>query len=142
MTDAPLTAEDYSALIKEEYDDGKGDKTALLRMIVYCARYSWQVPDWARCALLEVYESAQIGNIKSWDDAFGHPLPKGRQQRGVQTASRKWEVWCKVRDLHEEGLAIDNELFELVGTKLGISGSTVAELYRQVERPMRRIRNT
>jgi hypothetical protein len=137
---ADLDDESIRTILHDEFK--RGDNAALLRALVICAQHHWPIPEWAGMALEKAYRLAEQGAIKSWDQIFGSPLPKGRQQRGLQTKSRRFEVWCRIEDLQNEGNAIDNDLFERVGKELGIGGkTTVADLYAEVERILRPIRD-
>src|SRR5437763_6458009 len=125
-----------------------GNKTALFRVLMQCAFFRRPMPEWASHVFVVMHRAAVAGEIRSWDDVFGRPWQQEQpraQQRGVRTQSRKYQVWIRVRDLHEgEGKPpIDNALFERVGRQLGIGNkSTVAALYGQVERVVRRIRSS
>jgi hypothetical protein len=145
MEDEELDFDLYSEENRKSYEDG--DKAALLRVLMQCALFRRAMPEWAALAFDFIYRAALVGEIRSWDEAFGRPFQQERavaQQRGTQTQSRKWQVWKLVRELHEgEGKPpIDNELFERVGRELRIGGkSTVADLYGQVQRALRRARS-
>jgi hypothetical protein len=146
MEDEPLDFDLESEENRKSYK--ASDKTALLRMLVQCALFRRAMPEWASQAFILIYRAALAGGIRSWDDVFGQPWQPEKpraQQRRVRTQARKYEVWMRVRQLHEgeDKPAIDNALFELVGRQLGIgSKSTVAALYGQVERALRRIRSS
>jgi hypothetical protein len=75
-------------------------------------------------------ERAQAHEIKSWDEVFGRPLKKGKQQ----TVERKkrllgYPVLMRVWERHAAGEAISKPLFEAVGRELGVSGTVAAEIY-------------
>jgi hypothetical protein len=137
MTDEPETLDDYSILIKADFDAGDG--AALLRIVRFCSIYGWPLPGWAGQAFDSICARAEQGDVASWDDVFGKPFA-GKQRRAVQTRSRRYEVWGKVRDIVEaESAPVTNELFERVGRELGIGGkSTVSDLYYEVDQAVRR----
>ena len=126
----------------------EGDMPSLLRMLVQCAFYRRTMPEWAANALVSNYRAALAGQIRSWDDVFGRPWQQERpraQRRSVRTRTWKWEVWKLVHERHKgKGKPpIDNKLFEKVGRELAIGGkSTVAALYGEVERVLRRVRSS
>src|SRR5262249_11134545 len=117
-----------------------GDKAALLQMIRHCLVVGWPVPEWAARALDEVCGYVEMGGASSWDDVFGRPHPKGKHKRSAQLQNRKYGVHKRVRERHDGGVPIDDQLFERVGRETGLGGSTVIKgLYYQVERVLRRL---
>jgi hypothetical protein len=96
------------------------------------------IPAWAASAIKHACIKAFHGEIKSWDEVFGKPIPKGKQQRGIQTAAMKFEVHGRVMELKEAGHKIDNDLFDRVGKELRIGtvgrATTVKKLYGEVKR--------
>ena len=75
--------------------------------------------------------------VKSWDEAFGAPLPKGAR---LQDRRRHRElgpaVWLEVRQLLNSlsPPAIDEALFEQVGQKFGIKKTLAQEIYYEWQR--------
>jgi hypothetical protein len=140
----PVIFEDYSALQREGYEAGDKDdnKAALLQMILICVQDQRPLPDWAGTAFEKVYHKVLTGEFRSWDDVFGKPHPKGRHLNAVRLENQMWEVYARVRDIHKkDGVPINNELFEHVGTELGLGGrTTVSELYGIVQHILNRLR--
>lgn len=62
-------------ILKQKFDGGH--KAALLVAIRYCCWMRRPLPEWARLAFLQAYDSATGFDIKSWDEVFGRPHPKG-----------------------------------------------------------------
>jgi hypothetical protein len=114
-------------ILKETFDGG--DKSALLQAIRYCCWLRRPLPEWLRVAFLAAYDSATGYEIKSWDDAFGRPHPKGAHLR---TEKRNLElrpvIIGRVQALRTE-MSVDKELFEKIGKDLGISGTIVSDIY-------------
>jgi hypothetical protein len=61
-------------ILKQKLDGGH--KAALLMAIRYCCWMRRPLPEWARLAFLQAYDSATGFDIKSWDEVFGRPHPK------------------------------------------------------------------
>ena len=111
------------------------DKQILLWAMDDCAQRGKPIPPWAAKALNDIIYRAAEGEFYSWDDAFGK-IFAGIQKRRAQTLARMLDVYYRIRELHAEGHAIDNLLFERVGKelKLQASGKTsVQELYLMVK---------
>jgi hypothetical protein len=111
------------------------DKQMLLWAIDDYAQRGKPIPQWAAKALNDIIYRAAEGEFASWDNAFGK-IFAGIQKRRAQTLARMLDVYYRVRELHAEGNAIDNVLFERVGKelKLRASGKTsVQELYLMVK---------
>jgi hypothetical protein len=137
-------------LIGREPIKSRGDKRALMDMIVYCAELHEPLPPWVAQTVLDAHAQGRSGRLKSWDDVFGKPY-RGKSQRGAHTDSRKFEVWLEVRRLRrQEKRSIGPALFEEVAKILKIGrkrtrkgeightgGSTVSRLYYQMDKPIR-----
>jgi hypothetical protein len=106
-----------------------GDKWALLYAIRQCLLLKRPLPEWLRLAFLSAYDSATGYEIKSWDDAFGRPHPKGSH---LKKEKRNFElrqvIIQRVEALRSE-MSVDKGLFEKIGKELGISGTTVSDIY-------------
>jgi hypothetical protein len=108
---------------KEEIRFRGGDKQALLSTVVLCLYLEQPVPRWARDALWDVYNNRP----KSWDDAFGPPLPKGKS---ASAAHRHREIASGiVVDVGRAKAPIDDDLFKRVGKKYKVSGATAKRIY-------------
>jgi hypothetical protein len=113
-------------ILKEIFDGG--GKWALLNAIYYCCLLKRPVPEWLQSAFIDAYESATGHEIKSWNDAFGRPHPKGTQ---LEKEKLRRLVIARVWTLKTENpeTAIDRGMFEQIGEELGIPGSTIDGLY-------------
>ncbi len=130
--------EAHLAALEGAYDEGRGNKAALLEMMLHCAMEEKRLPEWARNAFIDGYLSVQAGAARSWDYLFGEPH-RGRHLRTVRANTRAREIHQRVRDLHKGGMPIDPTLFALVAEETGIGGKTlVSELYYWIEQAERR----
>ena len=73
------------------------------------------------------------GHLKSWEDVFGKPFP-GKRRKGAATWRKDLEVWVRVKERHADGAKLDDLLFEEVGKELGLSATTVKNLYYERKR--------
>jgi hypothetical protein len=114
-------------ILKEQFDGG--DKSALLYAIYHCCLMNGPLPAWLRFAFVDAFESATGRyEIKSWNDAFGLPHPKGTHLEKEKLRRRVIErVWAlKVEDPERP---IDRGLFEQIGEELEIPAGTIDGLY-------------
>jgi hypothetical protein len=114
-------------ILHERFDNG--DKSALLYAIYHCLLMKRPLPEWLPLAFLHTYEARARFEIRSWDEVFGRPVPKGMH---LETEKRNAElrplIIRRVQALRSEK-PIDKPLFETVGKEFGISGTTVSEIY-------------
>src|SRR5262245_36627819 len=104
-----------------------GDKSALLNAIYHCLLLKRPLPEWLRLIFLDLYEAHARLALRSWDEVFGPPVPKGTH---LETEKRKAELRPLVLErVRESGLPIDRGLFEKIGEELGMPGSTIDDLY-------------
>ena len=126
--------EEYSRVSKSEYE--AGDKSALMRMIIFSALNKSPIPEWAAAVLDGAAGFAAWGELKSWDDVFGKP--SRRRRSVIEKWQRRQEVWAKVVTLSERGRKIDDDLFDEIGRELAIGGKTeVKRLYSSVRDELR-----
>jgi hypothetical protein len=138
VEDAPGTFEALQADLCEAYKQGR--KGALLQAIELSILHRRPLPDWASEAFDHAYSFVMMGGAHSWDEVFGQPHPTGKHLLKIGRENRKFEVWRRVRQLHEEGAPIDSGLFERVGRETGLGEKTViSELYYKVEQLVRRM---
>ncbi|PWT84410.1 MAG: hypothetical protein C5B56_15680 [Proteobacteria bacterium] len=113
-----------------------GDKSALLRAVLYAAMFRRPLAEWAADAFKAAYECVERGGARSWDDVFGYPHPPGKQLRSIQLDALKYQVWSVVRAGAAKGMAIDEQLFEEVGNIFGIGKTKAGELYYEAKRAL------
>jgi hypothetical protein len=123
-----LLAETAEKLVAPVLKDGEekyrnGEKERLLSTIVLCVFFEMPVPAWARWALWDVYTRKP----KSWDDAFGRPVPKGES---AGAARKRQELgYHIVLDVAKAARPIDERLFREVGKRYNVSGGTASRIY-------------
>jgi hypothetical protein len=110
----------------------RGNKSALMRMIVICAIREWPNPKWAAEVIEGAHGFAACAMIGSWDEVFGKPNTK--RKSWLRKFALRDEIYFRILELHDlEGRAIDDELFEQVAEEFKhqkIGGKTkIKELY-------------
>jgi hypothetical protein len=111
--------------LKEIFEGGS--KWALLDAIYHCLLMKRPLPEWLRAAFLHTYEARTRFEIRSWDEVFGRPVPKSTHlTKERRNAEWRFRILERVRELAPP---IDKGLFEQIGEELGISGTTVSEIY-------------
>src|SRR5262245_653541 len=133
----PLDDYDKRVLERGRLRYEQGDKRELLYWLGWCVINNRQIPSWIRQALQEALHAASSYRIRSWDEVFGPPVPKGTK---LKVARRKheiaWPLFERVRDLVKAGRPIDDTLFEEVGREFGIGKTVASELYYEVGREL------
>jgi hypothetical protein len=114
---------------KNNYD--KRDKTVVMHCLAFCFNFEVPIPTWLKLAFLKADNAAMTYKIKSWDEAFGPPLKKGKW---LASEHRKHmisgEIFNRLTDQsYEAGKPIDKKLFEAVGKEFGVSGTIASEIY-------------
>lgn len=124
-------------VLKEIFEGG--GKWALLDAIYHCLLMKRPLPEWLRAAFLHTYEARARFEIRSWDEVFGGPVPKSTH---LETKKRHAELRLviiqRVEALKAE-TPIDKDLFEQIGEELGISGTTVSEIYYDKDKRTREL---
>jgi hypothetical protein len=102
---------------------------ALLDAIDGCARSGMALPLWAAKAFCERYVSWAQFEAGTLDEAFGVRRKGMHVARRNQRERLRLHVALLVIQLHEEGMPIDDVLFDQVGADLGIKGPTAKDIY-------------
>jgi len=103
-------------ILKEIFEGG--GKWALLDAIYRCLQLRRPVPEWLRVAFLDAYEARARFEIRSWDEIFDRPVPKGTHLKTEKrNAELRFLIMERVEALKAER-AIDKRLFEQVGKAL------------------------
>ncbi len=109
-----------------------GDDFALLQAIAKCAQNKLLMPNWISENYLRRYRRVLHADVGTWDEAFGRPYPKGkhlvklRQRRELRFAVYN-EISTRLNATPET--AIDDALFESVGSNFQIGKTLCNELY-------------
>jgi hypothetical protein len=108
----------------------QGNREALIDALSLCGSYevvppSWVVIEAGRCAGIYL-----LAYTRTLDEAFQVSRPKGAKLEGIRNRVLNYEeVHIHVANAKKEGRAVDMILFEEIGDRLGIGGSTAAQIY-------------
>jgi hypothetical protein len=87
-----------------------------LQAIDHCFSTGKQVPESIRKSFVRIYANERA--YKSWDRAFGQPRRRANDFKSLGDIERLVHV------AKSNGQPIDNDLFEAIGRKLAVGGST------------------
>jgi hypothetical protein len=110
-----------------------GEDWALLDAVEFCALGGMAMPVWLANAFYERYAAWRLFRVRTLDEAF---RVKRKGARLIDRARREWlkpRVVLRVLLLHDQGKAIDEDLFEKVGAKFGIPGGTARDIYYEAK---------
>ncbi len=119
-------------LEEERAKFASGDRVALLAAVRECARCGLPMPEWVASAYIRSYDQVLNCRVKSWDEAFGQPFPKGSHINALRKRRElRFAVGLAVLDRvkRDPSTPIDKGLFEVVGEEFGIGASQAEELY-------------
>jgi hypothetical protein len=112
----------------------RGEPLALFSALAIAMDTYTAVPAWAKQGFFAGFEQVCRNEVRSWDAAFGAPVPKGvhlatRRQRHRRLMAA-YTVWQK----HQAGAPLDDTLFERVGRKFGLGKTVCKQAYYQIRR--------
>jgi len=114
----------------------QGDKRAVLDALDICLFNSLSIPKWCSKAFVAAMYKIQYYEVKSWNDVFGKPYPKGTGARAERMKLDGLWIYKAVEARSKKGEAIGRRLFENVGIELGVergygcgSGTTIERTY-------------
>lgn len=104
----------------------------LMTAIRICANHELPLPEWAATAYIRAYDTVNNARAKSWDTVFGNPYPKGKHLSAIRKKRMNgvavWNEITRIRQMDPD-IPIDEELFEIVGKKLGLGKTLASEYY-------------
>ena len=117
----------YETLEEARKEFEAGDYEVILKSMRLCARQRVQPPDWLISAFCDRVESPE--NFKTWDDAFGPPMPKGTKQAAREEKKSWVRLALKIRELKTRGIR-GEALYEQAAKELRLgSWQTVRDAY-------------
>jgi hypothetical protein len=111
-----------------------GQFDQILRAMTLIARHGLVMPEWLADAYLARYTLIERDEVGSLDDAFGHAFRSERKRDDNRRRRRQIPLVSAllVKAINKDpNRALDKSLYEEVGSKLGISGSSCDALYRE-----------
>ena len=114
--------------LKIDYETG--NSRALMEALLKCSLLKLPMPEWVAEAYQDGYRKVTTYQVRSWDDAFGIPHPKGTD---LKANRKKLQIGGKIfqaaREMIESGTPTDLALFELIGTQFNVSCSYARDAY-------------
>jgi hypothetical protein len=115
--------------LEKEYNRGR-QSIYLFHAIGLCASHSVLLPRWAADAFRHGFWKVERAHARSWDAAFGAPLPKGAKLPALRRKQLfSWSVYFRVRELNQANTPIDDGMFEVVAREVGIGKRACKEYY-------------
>lgn len=121
-------------MLKRDFESG--NKSALLHALYVCLELRRPIPEWLRHAFLEVFESVERYEIRTWEQVFGKPVPKGTHLKPrKRDAVLPLIIIENVEALKRAGRKVDKkDLFKEVGKEWGINATRATEIYYAARR--------
>lgn len=122
--------------LRVEYEK-TNDGWHVLIAVRRCAQSDLVMPDWLANAYCRRFDQVLNCQMKSWDEAFDPPYPKGiHLNRKRADRLNRLRVFNEIDEIlkSEPETSIDDGLFERIGEKLGIGKTKANELYYQAKK--------
>lgn len=112
-----------------------GFRDALMHALLFCGRERVVMPEWLVVELVRGWQRFVRRDAENLGEAFGITWPKGSHKAAYRKKRRlKLKVWLRVRELHKQGVAIDDAMFARVGKELGLGKTLASDYYYEAER--------
>jgi hypothetical protein len=112
----------------------RGDRLALFSAVALAMDTDTAVPEWAKQAFFAGYEQVCRDEVRSWDAAFGAPVPKGVHLATRRQRHRRLMAAYAIRREHQAGAPLDDTLFERVGRKFNFGKTACKQAYYHIKR--------
>lgn len=137
--DPDVFDEDIEAAMLEF--DKSHDGMWIFEAIRRCNQYGRLMPERVRNPFEDALDRYRTAEARTLDEAFGVARPKGWSQSAARSRSRKTglgistaaAIYHSIVGATRRGRAIDDGLYEEVGSKHGVSGSTARNYYREIK---------
>lgn len=130
MSDVPDFLERY----RERFE--AGDPLALFDAIKVCGENRITLPHWLVCGFSDAYDKVITFEVRSLDEAFGQPHPKGANMKALRNRRKlAWRVYNAVTQARAQArqngraVPIDEWLFAAVGEEFEIGKTLASECY-------------
>jgi hypothetical protein len=125
----PEFVSDWLDALRQRFE--AGDKNALIQAIRRCFQFGVVAPEWVVDAFFRGTNRWYQMDVKSLDEALGVAWPKGRSLAAARKRRRlQFAVLNEVNRAKSKGRAVDGELFEQIGRRLGLGATLVKDYYR------------
>lgn len=114
-----------------------GSKDALLRALTVCLAFRYPLPEWVRAGAYAALNRYRRYEAATLDEAFG--VKRSQDPRSIASKRRAYKIASKVcihifTQSRVFGKSLNEEFFEEVGKKFGISKTRVKEYWRKTKR--------
>lgn len=118
----------YLEALRIEFTAGKKD--SLLEAIRFCGNEQVIMPEWVVGAFFAATNDWYALKVKTLDDAFGCPWPKGKHLNAAKKRRDKAPaVYLMVKKAKDSGIPVDSSLFEGIASELGINKTDAISYY-------------
>jgi hypothetical protein len=118
--------------LEKSFATGK-DPGAILQMLMICCVTGMPLPEWAARAFRVAYLAGHCGELKSWDEVFGHPPSEKAFTRFQKADKDSHKIWEAIQT--QPDVPINDELFEKLGKEFGAgTRETAKRLYKKARR--------
>jgi hypothetical protein len=112
--------------------NSKGYFDGVLFDLYVCFDRKLPVPSRVATAFVELYQKGLNGELESWDEVFGKPMPPRVLEKALRRISQGDLVAEAVEKLKAEGRSLNEEAFEKIAEDTAVGGKTKAkELLRE-----------
>lgn len=108
----------------------ESDASKLISAVIYCGEHKVIMPEWVVQELRAKTEPWFKHDVKDLGEALGVQLPKGAHLNKLKQRARyQGVVYTRVVYAQRCGKALHNDLFDEIGSALGIGKTRAAEYY-------------
>lgn len=119
----------------------QGDKSALMGVLILCARFQAVIPDWAADELLSLEERLDSGELEDLNNFFGFtPLHKGTIRKNNRICEAEADIYAALVKHRLDGgnFSIADGL-DKIADELGISRRDVEAVYKKYQSALKRV---
>jgi hypothetical protein len=99
-----------------------GHKDALPAVLGFCLYPNRKLPEWARLAWLEIFETISKSEGKTWDALLG-PISKGTHRKAHELHTKlRYRIVCRILDSKDK---VGPALFKEIAKEITASGTPV-----------------
>lgn len=113
----------------------KGDKNALFKLLVLCARYQAVIPDWATDELIKIENGLISGEIKDFNIVFGKLIEPRVRKKIARLDSTSLKIASEMLEQRKasgspESVYSREYMFDTVSVKLGVGRRDVEHIFQ------------
>ena len=108
----------------------QGQRYSVIPALALCFSSNLEIPKWVKAGYLTALEQLYNGDHTTLDHALG--MKRGRGKRGKShklSSDQEHKIYARVCELRQQGMAVDDSLFESVGKEFGIGKTLAKETY-------------